>query len=123
MKSIAQRTEDFALRIINACVWLDSQLADEKKFTFMELNKQLLRSGTSIGANYQESISAQSDKDYIHKLEIALKEARETMYWLNLLIKSEIAPIDKFSSLLQESDEIIRILVASINKKKSRINN
>jgi four helix bundle protein len=121
MKTIAQRTEDFALRIINACIWLDCQLAEEKKFTLMELNKQLLRSGTSIGANCQESRSAQSNKDYINKLETALKEARETFYWLNILTKSNIASQEKFGSLIQECNEIISILVASINTIKTKI--
>ena len=120
MKPIAERTEDFALRIINACIWLESRLVEQKSFTLIELNKQLLRSGTSIGANCQESISAQSDKDYIHKLEIALKEARETIYWLKLLVKSKIVPSNKFANLIQECDEIISILVASIRTIKSK---
>ena len=78
MKTIAERTEDFAVRIIKACMWLERKFVERKQFTLIELTKQLLRSGTSIGANCQESRSAQSDKDYIHKLEVALKEARET---------------------------------------------
>lgn len=120
MKTIAERTEDFALRIINACIWLESRLVEQKSFTLIELNKQLLRSGTSIGANCQESRTAQSDKDYIHKLEIALKEARETIYWLKLLVNSKIVSSHKFASLIQECKEIISILVASIKTIKSK---
>ena len=84
-KPITERTEGFAIRIIKACVFLD-----EKPGVLRTLSKQLLRSGTSIGANCHESRSAQSDKDFINKLEIALKEARETEYWLKILIKSEL---------------------------------
>ena len=96
------------------------RLVEKKSFTLLELNKQLLRSGTSIGANCQESRSAQSDKDYINKLEIALKEARETIYWLKLLVNSKIVPSHKFASLIQECNEIISILVASIKTVKSK---
>ncbi len=119
MTPIADRTEDFALRIVNACGWIENELVQQKKYTFLELNKQLFRSGTSIGANCQEAKSAQSDKDYIHKLEIALKESRETFYWLKLLIKSQLFSSNKFNGLVQECNEIISILVTSINTKKS----
>ena len=74
--SITDRTKQFAIRIVKACSFLD-----EKPGVLRALSKQLLRSGTSIGANVRESRSAQSDKDFLSKLEIALKEARETQYW------------------------------------------
>ena len=74
--SITDRTKQFAIRIVKACSFLD-----EKPGVLRTLSKQLLRSGTSIGANVRESRSAQSDKDFLSKLEIALKEARETQYW------------------------------------------
>ena len=77
---ICDRTFQFALRIINLCTFLN-----EKPGVARELSKQLIRSGTSIGANLQESQSAQSTADFIHKLEIALKEAKETKYWLSLI--------------------------------------
>ena len=76
-----------------------------------------------ISANCKEAISAQSKKDYINKYEIALKEARETEYWIEVFIKSEIIPENLFSSLLQEIDEIIRILVKTIKSSKENYRN
>jgi four helix bundle protein len=76
---IQQKSYDFAIRIVN----LYKYLATEKKE--LVLSKQILRSGTSIGANVEEAIGAQSDKDFLNKLSIAYKEARETHYWIRLL--------------------------------------
>ncbi|RCJ42613.1 four helix bundle protein [Nostoc punctiforme NIES-2108] len=86
------------------------------------LSKQLLRSGTAIGANVRVAQSAQSDKDFLSKLEIALKEERETEYWLEILIESELVDKSKFDSLLQETREIGKILVSSTRKVKEKIN-
>ena len=80
---IADKTFDFALQIISFYI----QLKSENEFI---LSKQLLRAGTSIGANVEEAIAAQSKKDFINKMSIASKEARETKYWLRLLDKSEL---------------------------------
>ncbi|WYL93594.1 MAG: four helix bundle protein [Gloeotrichia echinulata IR180] len=111
--AITDRTKLFAIRVIKACCFLD-----EKPGVCRTLSKQLLRSGTSVGANVREAQSAQSDKDFIHKLEIALKEARETQYWLEILIESDLIEKYKFHSLLQEANEIGKILVASTKKLK-----
>ena len=111
--SIQERTKNFAIRIIKACSWLD-----EKPGVGRTLSKQLLRSGTSVGANCREAQSAQSKRDFLHKLEIALKEARETEYWLEILIESEIVEPKKFKPLLQEANEIAKILIASTKKLK-----
>ena len=110
---IAERTEEFAIRVIKAYGFLD-----EKPGATKVLGKQLLRSGTSIGANVHEAQSAQSNRDFINKLEIALKEARETEYWLKILIKSESVPEARFVTLLSECQEITRILIASTRKLK-----
>ena len=83
---IANKTFDFALSIIE----LYMQLKKENEFI---ISKQIIRSGTSIGANVEEAIAAQSKKDFISKLSIASKEARETKYWLRLLHKSELTKI------------------------------
>lgn len=115
--TIAERTKLFAIRIIKACDFLD-----EKPGVCKTLSKQLLRSGTSIGANVREAQSAQSDKDFLHKLEIALKEERETEYWLEILIESELVDKNLFEPLLQENKEIGKILVASTRKIKEKIN-
>lgn len=114
---IVDKSKLFAIRIIKACSFLD-----EKPGICRTLSKQLLSSGTSIGANVRESRSAQSDKDFLHKMEIALKEARETEYWLEILIESEIVEKSKFYPLLQEADEIVKILVASTRTIKQRLN-
>jgi four helix bundle protein len=82
---ITERSFDFAVRVVNVCKFLDEQPGVGRT-----LAKQLIRSGTSIGANVEESQAAQSTADFIHKLEIALKEARETRYWLKLLIAAEV---------------------------------
>ena len=115
-RSISDRTKQFAVRIIKACSFLD-----EKSGASRTLAKQLLRSGTSIGANVREAQSAQSDRDFLHKLEIAVKEARETQYWLEILIEAEVVNSKKFSSLLQEANEIGKILVVSTQKIKKKI--
>ena len=115
-KPITERTEEFAIRIIKACAFLSGQ-SDVSR----TLSRQLLRSGTSIGANVHESQSAQSDRDFINKLEIALKEARETEYWLKILIKSELVPEAKFKLLLDECQQIVRILITSTGKLKQKL--
>jgi four helix bundle protein len=115
--SITDRTKALAIRIVKACTFLD-----EKPGVCRTLSKQLLRSGTAIGANVREAQSAQSDKDFLSKLEIALKEERETEYWLEILIESELVDKSKFDSLLQETREIGKILVSSTRKVKEKIN-
>ncbi|MEA5597824.1 four helix bundle protein [Rivularia sp. UHCC 0363] len=115
--AITDRTKAFAIRIIKACCFLD-----EKPGVRRTLSNQLLRSGTSIGANVKEAQSAQSDKDFLHKLEIALKEERETEYWLEILIESELVEKSLFEPLLNEVREIGKILVTSTRKIKEKIN-
>ncbi len=80
------------------------------------LSKQVLRSGTSIGANIHEAVEAQSKADFIHKMPISLKEARETEYWLKLLIASEY--IDNSGSILEDIKELIKILTSIIKTSK-----
>ena len=80
------------------------------------MSKQLYRSGTSIGANIAESLYAQSDADYISKLKIALKEASESKYWLELLYESELITQQEFDSLANDVNIIIGTLVNIINK-------
>ncbi|QLE55601.1 four helix bundle protein [Nostoc sp. TCL26-01] len=113
--SITDITKSFAIRIVKACHFLD-----ERPGVYRILSKQLLRSGTSIDANVREAQSAQSHKDFINKLEIALKEARETQFWLEILIESELVEKQKFQLLLQEANEIGKILVTSTKKLKYR---
>jgi len=110
---IEKKSFEFALEVIK----LYQLLIKEKEFT---ISKQLLRSGTSIGANVQESISAQSKKDFINKMSLALKEARETRYWLLLLKKSTLTSTD-LSKILSSVDEIIKIIFSIINTTKNNL--
>ena len=115
--TIQQRTEDFAIRVIKAYTELNKRHFDDAGKV---LAKQFLRSGTSIGANCAEAIYAQSRNDFISKYSIALKEASETRYWINIMIKSELVTEQKFSLMTQEIVEIIKILTSIINKLKSK---
>ncbi len=114
--TIQERTKLFAIRSIKAY----SRIINNRNFNdpAVILAKQFLRSSTSIGANCKEAVSAQSTRDYINKYEIALKEARETEYWIEIFIESEIISRNLFSSLLQEIDEIIRILAKTVKTSK-----
>lgn len=103
---IIQKSFTFALKIID----LNRKMIQEKEFV---LSRQLLKSGTSIGANVEEANAGQSKKDFISKMSIASKEARETRYWLNLIDKSEHYNVD-VSKHLAEIHEIIRILTSII---------
>jgi four helix bundle protein len=106
----------FGLKIIEVC----RQLKDSKKEYV--LYRQLLRSGTAIGALLREAEYAQSKADFINKLSIALKEANETEYWLDLLIESQCLEKGTNTDVVKLLKELIRILVASINTLK-KVNN
>jgi four helix bundle protein len=90
----------------------------KEEYLFKDILRQLLRSGTSIGANVAESQEASSKKDFQNKLSIALKEARETEYWLKLLKESSILSEKEFLSLISDCNELIRLLVSIIKKLK-----
>ena len=107
------KCENFSVLIIE----IYKLLIDKKEFV---MSKQLLKSSTSIGANVAESRFAQSKKDFISKMHIALKETAETEYWIKLLYKSEYIDEKSSVSLLTDCLEIKRILIASINTAKSK---
>ena len=112
---VLQKSIRFSLRIIKLYQFLSK---DKREFI---MSKQVLRSGTSIGANISESIRAQSNADFFSKLSIALKEAEETHYWLFLLLKSEYIDKKLFKSLDQDCEELIKLLVAitkTLSKEK-----
>ena len=111
-KAIQQKSCDYAIRIINCYKYL----TEEKHETVM--SKQLLRCGTSIGANTRESKNAQSRMDFLNKLNIALKEADETEYWLDLLHETNYLDDKQFQSLQDDCRELIAILVSIIKKLK-----
>lgn len=91
-------------------------LHDKKRESVM--SKQLLRSGTSIGANVCEGLNAQSRKDFISKLNIALKEASETDYWLDVILSAEYFTDQEYDSLKADNDELLKILISTIKKTK-----
>ncbi len=103
---IQKKSFDFALKIIS----LYKELIEQKEYI---ISKQLIRSGTSIGANIEESLGGQSKKDFVHKMTISLKESRETRYWLNLLKESNLVNIN-IDRYLVEINEIICILTKII---------
>jgi four helix bundle protein len=107
---IVERSFRFALKVVSFC----EELEENKKYI---VSKQLLKSGTSIGANVREAQNAESKADFIHKLKIAAKEADETEYWLQICKHSEKYPFD--DSLLIDLEEIIKILSKIISTSKS----
>lgn len=109
---IQQKSRDFAIRIIECYNYLVNEKHE------MVMSKQLLRCGTSIGANSRESKNAQSRMDFLNKLNIALKEADETEYWLDLLHETKYIDDKQYESLLLDCKELIAILVAIIKKLK-----
>lgn len=109
---IENKSFEFAVRIVN----LRKFLVREKNEYI--LSKQLMRSGTSIGANVSEAQRAQSKADFVSKMSIALKEANETNYWLKLLYRTDYIDEKQFGSMVGDLDEIISILVPICNTSK-----
>ena len=109
---LVEKTIAFSIRIIKCYKYL----TEEKKEAIM--SKQLFRSGTSIGANVHEGIQAQSRADFVNKLNVALKEASESSYWITLLHETEYIDDRIYLSTKKDVDEIIRLLIASIKTTK-----
>ena len=103
---IVDKSFDFAVRIVNLYKYLNNE---QKEYV---MSKQLLRSGTSIGANVSEAERAQSKADFISKMSIALKEANETNYWLKLLYKTDYLNKSQYDSINTDINELISILIA-----------
>jgi len=117
-QDIVARTFQFALRIIELANQLDDGRGPSRVLT-----RQILRSGTSIGANIEEAQAAESKADFTHKYNIALKEARETKYWLRLISASNRSVNTDLDSLIKKSDEICRIIAQIIiNARKQNEN-
>jgi len=114
VQDLRQRTKGFALRIIK----LFSALP--KSTEAQVLGKQVLRSGTSIGANYREAYRARSELEFVAKLGDCLKELEETIYWLELLVEADIVPAPKLTSLQDEAEQLTAIFVAIIKKKRAK---
>ena len=112
---IVTDSKTFAVRIIK----LYKYLTEEKK-EFV-ISKQVLRSGTSIGANISESVFAQSRMDFVSKMSIALKEANETKYWLELLVETDYLTEEQYKSVAENVKKIIGTLVNIVNSTKNNV--
>ena len=110
---LMQKSKTFAVRIVRFAKFLQ---ADKRECI---ISNQIFRSGTSIGANVRESNNAQSKADFVNKLSIALKEADETAYWLELLVESDIIDQQQFNSMYDDLKEIIALLTSSIKTAKN----
>ena len=110
---VQTKSYDFAIRIVKVYKYL---CENKKEFT---LSKQLLRSGTSIGANIEEAIGGQSKKDFFAKLTISYKEARESKYWIRLLKDTDYLSKDEAESLLTDIEELLKI-IGSIQKSMKK---
>lgn len=109
---IRDKSKEFAIRIIKFYKYLN----DERKE--YDIARQILRSGTSVGANIRESEYAQSKADFIHKLSISVKEANETAYWLEILIESGLIEKQQVDSLYEQNVELIKLLTSIIKSSK-----
>jgi four helix bundle protein len=112
---LKEKSYSFSRRIIK----MQRYLAEVRR-EFV-ISKQILRSGTSIGANISEAQFGQGLKDFAHKLSVAQKEAAETLYWLNLLHDSKYITGKQFESMKQDCEELLKLLTASIKTAKSRL--
>jgi len=109
---VKEKSFSFAVRIIKLAKWL-------RKNNHFELSQQIIRSGTSIGANVEEALAGQSRKDFIAKMAIASKEARETNYWLRLFVQSGVLSDKMSDSMISESDEIVKLLTSIVKTSQS----
>ena len=109
---IHQKSMSFALRIVKMVEFLEKNCS----YVHFPIFKQILKSGTSIGANIRESQYAESTDDFIHKLKIALKEANETDFWLDILYEGDYISSEQHDSMVIDCRELIKLLIAIINK-------
>jgi len=113
---LQNKSFEFSVRIVKLF-----KVVLQRDKNYESLFKQILRCGTSIGANVSEASSASSKRDFINKLFISLKEARETEFWLKLLDETKIINLKEFESLIKDCDELERLLTSSIKTAKSNL--
>ena len=113
---IKDKSMEFAVRVVN----LSRYLSEEKREYI--LSKQIMRSGTSIGANIREGIYAQSPKDFVSKMSIALKEAAETEYWLELMQRTSLLSDDAYESIVFDCKELCKMLTVIVRNSKRQVN-
>ncbi len=112
---VAKKSFDFAVRIVNLYSLLKNQRGE------FIMSKQMMRSGTSVGANIREALNGQSRADFIHKLSIAQKECDEVIYWLNLLKETKYLTEVEYGSILNDADELLKIIRSIILTSKKLI--
>lgn len=117
MSIVKNKSFQFAVRTVNLYKVL---LSERKEFV---MSKQLLRSGTSVGANVREAVNAQSTADFIHKLSISQKECDETLYWLELLKETNYITETEFESLHNDATELLKIIRSIILTTKQKTHN
>jgi len=114
--TIEVKSYDFAIRIVNLHKYLNRQ----KEIHF--LSNQMLRSGTAIGALIQEAVHAQSKADFLNKMNVSLKEANETMYWIRLLHSTHYLKDNEFASIHKDCEEIVKLLASIVKTTKASLN-
>lgn len=112
---IHTKSRNFVIRIVKMVAYYENNLS----YTYSPMLRQILKSGTSIGANIWESQYAESPEDFIHKLKIALKEANETDFWLDLFHESGILTDELYDNIQVDCKELIKLLITIINKTKN----
>jgi four helix bundle protein len=113
-RDLDERLLTYGARVIKLVESLPRTLAGRR------IGDQLLRSATSAGANYEEARGAESRSDFVHKMQVALKELRESHYWLRLLMKAEMLPVDRLADLLDEATQLRAILSKSVATTKGK---
>jgi four helix bundle protein len=112
---LRERTKAFALRVIRLVESLP------RTWTGSVIGKQLLRSGTSVGANYRAACRAKSNPDFVNKMAIVLEEADESAYWLDLIVDAKLVRPARLTNVQHEAEELVAIVVSSINTAKRRV--
>ena len=115
MGIIGDKSFQFAISIVKVCRRISSQSRE------YDLSRQLLRSGTAIGALYREAEYAESKKDFIHKLAISQKECNETLYWLDLLKETDFLDLDTYKLLKKDGTELMKMITSGIKTAKSNL--
>lgn len=113
-RDLRERSFAFAVRVVRLAKSLDDQPVVGRTLT-----RQLLRSGTSIGANIEEGLASQSRADFVAKYSIACKEARETHYWLRLIAATGVMPVNRLEGLITEANELVAILTTIVRKTRA----
>lgn len=112
---LKQKSFDFAVRIVNLHKYL------KKNYNEYVLSQQIVASGTSVGALIREAEHAESTKDFLHKLNIGLKEANESKYWLDLLFATDYINKKMYESLNKDCEELLKMLISSVKTTKTRL--